>query len=68
MATGTIQVGDRVINLQVPGLFTVIDRSGQLLVIETAKGLRMRVLDSQVRLLDDVKLVNGSSGGDDDAS
>ena len=64
MATGTIQVGDRVINLQVPGLFTVIDRSGQLLVIETAKGLRMRVLDSQVRLLDDVKLVNGS-GGDD---
>ncbi len=67
MATGTIQVGDRVINLQVPGLFTVIDRSGQLLVIETAKGLRMRVLDSQVRLLDDVKLVNGS-GGDEDAS
>jgi len=66
MATGTIQVGDRVINLQVPGLFTVIDRSGQLLVIETAKGLRMRVLDSQVRLLDDVKLVNGSS--DEDAS
>ena len=67
MAVGTIQVGDRVINLQVPGLFTVIDRSGQLLVIETAKGLRMRVLDSQVRLLDDVNLVNGS-GGDDDAS
>ena len=67
MATGTIQVGDRVINLQVPGLFTVIDRSCQLLVIETAKGLRMRVLDSQVRLLDDVKLVNGS-GTDDDGS
>ena len=67
MATGTIQLGDRVINLQVPGLFTVIDRRGQLLVIETAKGLRMRVLDSQVRLLDDVKLVNGS-GGDEDAS
>ena len=67
MGTGTIQVGDRVINLQVPGLFTVIDRLGQLLVIETAKGRRMRVLDSQVRLLDDVKLVNGS-GGDEDAS
>jgi len=56
MATGTIQVGDRVINLQVPGLFTVIDRRGSLLVMETAKGLRMTVLDSQVRLLDDVKL------------
>jgi len=66
MATGTIQVGDRVINLQVPGLFTVIDRRGQLLVLETAKGLRMTVLDSQVRLLNDVKLVNGS--GSDDAS
>ena len=66
MATGTIQVGDRVINLQVPGLFTVIDRRGRLLVLETAKGLRMRVLDSQVRLLDDVKLVNGS-GSDDQA-
>ena len=66
MATEAIQVGDRVINLQVPGLFTVIDRSGQLLVIETAKGLRMTVIDSQVRLLDDVKLVNGSS--DEDAS
>jgi len=65
MATGTIQVGDRVINLQVPGLFTVIDRRGQLLVLETAKGLRMTVIDSQVRLLDDVKLVNGS-GGDDE--
>ena len=67
MATGTIQVGDCVINLQVPGLFTVIDRRGRLLVLETAKGLRMTVLDSQVRLLDDVKLVNGS-GSDDDAS
>jgi hypothetical protein len=66
MATGTIQLGDRVINLQVPGLFTVIDRRGSLLMLETAKGLRMTVLESQVRLLDDVKLVNGS-GGDDQA-
>ena len=66
MATGTIQLGDRVINLQVPGLFTVIDRRGSLLVLETVKGLRMTVLESQVRLLDDVKLVNGS-GGDDQA-
>ena len=66
MATGPIQLGDRVLNLQVPGLFTVIDRRGSLLVLETAKGLRMTVLESQVRLLDDVKLVNGS-GGDDQA-
>jgi hypothetical protein len=64
MVTGTIQLGDRVINLQVPGLFTVIDRRGSLLVIETAKGLRMTVLDSQVRLLDDVPLGNGNGSGD----
>ena len=54
MAVWTIQVGDRVINLQVPGLFTVIDRNGDLLVIQTPRGLRMTVLESQVRRLDDV--------------
>jgi hypothetical protein len=49
-----VQLGDHVINLQVPGVFTVIDRDGPLLVIETARGLRMTVLESQVRRLDDV--------------
>ena len=49
-----LKVGDQVINLQVPGLFTVIDRRGDLLVIQTPRGLRMTVLDSQVRRLDDV--------------
>ena len=53
MASGAIQLGDRVINLQVPGIFTVIDREGALLVIQTAKGLRMTVLDSQLRRVDD---------------
>jgi hypothetical protein len=48
-----IQLGDRVINLQVPGIFTVIDREGTRLVIETARGLRMTVLDSQVRRVDE---------------
>jgi len=56
MAAPTIQVGDQVINLQVPGLFRVIDRRGALMVIETARGLRMTVLDSQLRRLDDVAL------------
>jgi hypothetical protein len=54
MGGGAIQLGDRVINLQVPGIFTVIDRQGQLIVIETPRGLRMTVLDSQVRRVDDV--------------
>jgi hypothetical protein len=48
-----IQLGDRVINLQVPGIFTVIDREGLRLVIETVRGLRMTVLDSQVRRVDE---------------
>ena len=54
MGGGAIQVGDKVINLQVPGIFTVIDRRGPHVVIETARGLRMTVLDSQVRRVDDV--------------
>src|SRR6185369_10553475 len=54
MGTRAIQLGDKVINLQVPGIFTVIDRNGELLVIETARGLRMTVLAQQVRRLDDV--------------
>jgi hypothetical protein len=53
MGGGAIEVGDRVINLQVQGIFTVIDRQGSHVVIETARGLRMTVLDSQVRRVDD---------------
>jgi hypothetical protein len=53
MGGGAIQVGDRVINLQVPGIFDVIDRQGPYVVIQTARGLRMTVLDSQVRRVDD---------------
>ena len=54
MGGGAIEVGDQVINLQVQGIFTVIDRRGTYLVIQTARGLRMTVLDSQVRRMDDV--------------
>ena len=53
MGSTAVQLGDHVINLQVPGVFTVIDRDGPLLVIETARGLRMTVLESQVRRLHD---------------
>jgi hypothetical protein len=52
MDAGAIQLGDQVINLQVPGVFTVVDRKGGLLLIESPGGLRMTVYDSQVRRLD----------------
>jgi hypothetical protein len=54
MGARAIQMGDRVINLQVPGLFTVLDRQGGLLVLESPSGVRMTVQESQVRRLDDV--------------
>jgi len=53
MAAETIEVGDRVVNLQVPGVFTVLARRGTLLEIETAQGLRMTVLEGAVRRLDE---------------
>ena len=49
MARDTIQLGDRVINLQVPGIFTVVDRKGALFVIQTDRGLSMAVLEGQLR-------------------
>jgi len=52
MAAETIEVGDQVVNLQVPGVFTVLARRGNLLEIETAQGLRMTVLEGAVRRLD----------------
>ena len=53
MAAETIEVGDQVINLQVPGVFTVVARRGTLLEIETAQGLRMTVQEASVRRLDE---------------
>lgn len=61
MGAEGIQLGDRVINLQVPGIFTVVDRQGQLLVIQSAKGIQMNVLESQVRRLDPTAPPNGGS-------
>ena len=52
-----IQLGDRVINLQVPGIFTVVDRRGPLLVIQTKRGLRMTVLEAGLRRLDETTVV-----------
>jgi hypothetical protein len=52
MADGPIQVGDHVINLQMPGVFVVVARRGRVLDIETADGVSMTVVDSAVRRLD----------------
>ena len=53
MATKAIQVGDRVINLQVPGIFTVLDRKGSLISIRTQSGLAMTVLEPALRRVDE---------------
>ena len=53
MADEPIKVGDRVINLQMPGVFVVVARRGRVLEIETADGVAMTVLDSAVRRLED---------------
>ena len=50
-----IRVGDRVVNLQVPGIFYVIARRGELLEIETEQGLRLTVREAAVRRLDDAQ-------------
>jgi hypothetical protein len=47
-----IQLGDRVINLQVPGIFIVVRRRGHMVDLEGDRGLRMSVHEIQVRRLD----------------
>jgi hypothetical protein len=54
---GPIREGDRVVNLQVPGVFRVIRRRGRFLELESDRGLRMTVLDVAVRRLDGVPAV-----------
>jgi hypothetical protein len=49
MADRAIQVGDRVINLQMPGIFTVMARRGWILDIESPEGIRLSLSDSAVR-------------------
>ena len=49
---GTIRLGDRVVHLQVPGVFTVIGRRGPFLEIESERGLRMTVHEVGVRRLE----------------
>ena len=54
---GTIQVGDRVIGLDMPGIFTVIGRRGRFVEIENDRGLRRVVHEVALRR------VNGTPPG-----
>jgi len=47
-----IRVGDRVVHLQVPGVFTVVGRRGPFLDLESARGLRMSVHEVGLRRVD----------------
>ena len=60
MADESIKVGDRVINLQVPGVFVVVARRGRVLEIESPEGVAMTVFESAVRRLGD----GGSASSD----
>jgi hypothetical protein len=46
------QVGDRVVHLQVPGVFVVVGRRGAMLEVESDRGLRMNVHEVAVRRLE----------------
>ena len=52
MSDEAIQVGDRVVHLQVPGVFTVVARRGAFLEVENARGLRMTIHEVALRRLD----------------
>lgn len=52
MAANGIQSGDRIVHLQVPGVFVVVGRKGPWLDLESDRGLRMTVHEVQVRRLD----------------
>jgi hypothetical protein len=53
----TIQVGDRVIGLDMPGIFTVVGRRGRFVEIENDRGLRRVVHEVALRR------VNGTPPG-----
>ena len=52
MGDAAIQVGDRVIILQMPGVFRVASRTGRMIIIESARGVRLTVQAEAVRRVD----------------
>ncbi|HLK12768.1 MAG TPA: hypothetical protein VKW76_15440 [Candidatus Binatia bacterium] len=49
MAETPIQVGDRVVSLSAPGIFTVVARRGTLITIESDRGVRLVVVEANLR-------------------
>ena len=47
-----LRVGDRVIHLQAPGIFTVVARRGGYLEIENDRGVKMTVHEVGLRRVD----------------
>ncbi|HEV7734686.1 MAG TPA: hypothetical protein VGR62_21110 [Candidatus Binatia bacterium] len=52
MVERAIVVGDQVINLQMPGIFTVTARDRTFLHIESPDGIRLKVSDAAVRRME----------------
>lgn len=52
MGGNSIQVGDRVVGTQLPDVLIVIARTGDLVEIESGRGVRMRVLVKSLRKLE----------------
>jgi len=46
-----IQVGDAVVVMSAPGVFTVVNVDGAVVTLENAAGVRKTVLDTSVRTL-----------------
>jgi hypothetical protein len=67
MAERPIQIGDRVINLQVPGIFTVMRRRGPYFDIETDDGLRMTLVEAALRRVTESPPPGAAAADDDDA-
>lgn len=61
MGGDAIEVGDSVVGTQIPGVFTVRARRGQLVDIESDRGLQMTVVIKSVRKVDEPS-PNGSGG------
>jgi hypothetical protein len=49
VAEEPIRVGDRVVNLQVPGVFVVVGRRGPFVELENDRGLRMTLHEVALR-------------------
>jgi len=52
MAEGPLRIGDRVITMQMPGIFTVTGRSGRALDIVSDEGVRLRVMEASLRRME----------------